>query len=258
MLSARWPVHLEDYAPSVWITKTKRDLRKLAPSVDFYGSLIGVWQDGKNRLSIWGIVHSGPQWAQSLHGGGKGFQPLPDSLMLSVTEQGRITISNGSTEIAALNAGKIVGPSTAVFDSMWVRSEFVSTVDEELTFHREARKSAKKPWTTIDPDFLGTIKKQAFMRIIGRICSHRHGGPLIFILDEFKKRFLSENPSELVSQVASENVGSVICECPGNRPAAKVGLIAIDVIPVAVFCLDIAGVDVKDEWTYFGTGSDVV
>jgi hypothetical protein len=114
--------------------------------------------------------------------------------VFSVTDPGRITISNGSTEIATLNAGKIVSPSTAVFDSIWIRSEFGSAVDEELAFHREARKSAKKPWATIDPDFLGTIKKQAFMRIIGRIRSHRHGGTLIFIPDELKERFLSENP----------------------------------------------------------------
>jgi len=173
---------------------TERELRKLAPSVDFYGSLIGLWQDEKSELSIWGIIHSGPQWAQSFHGGGKGFQPLPESLVISITDPGRITISHGSTEIATLNAGKIVCPSTAVFDSMWIRSEFSSTVDEELAFHKEARKSAKMPWAAIDPDFFGTIKKQAFMRIIGRIRSHSHGGTLIFIPDELKEAFLSENP----------------------------------------------------------------
>ena len=172
---------------------TERELRKLAPSVDFYASLVGVWQNGKSGLSIWGIIHSGPQWAQSLHGGGKGFQPLPDSLVISVTDPGRITISNGSTEVATLNSGKIVCPSTAVFDSLWIRSEFGSTIDEEFALHGQARKNAKRPWAAIDPDFLGTIKKQAFMRIIGRIRSHRHGGTLIFIPDELKETFLSDN-----------------------------------------------------------------
>ena len=123
---------------------TERELRKLSPSVDFYGSLIGLWHDGKSGLSIWGIVHSGPRWAQSLHGGGKGFQPLPDSLVVSVTNPGRITVNNGSTEIATLNSGEIVSPSTAVFDSMWIRSAFGSIVDEELALHREARKACGK------------------------------------------------------------------------------------------------------------------
>ncbi|MFZ5572658.1 MAG: putative sensor domain DACNV-containing protein [Thermodesulfobacteriota bacterium] len=192
-----------DHAPAVGLHNlllrdmlpfTVRELRKLSPAVDFYGSLIGLWHAGRNGLSIWGIVHSGPQWAQSLHGGGKGFQPLPDSLVISVTNPGRMTISNGSTEIATLFDGKIVCPSTAVFDSIWIRSEFSSIVDEELALHREARKCAKKPWAAISPDFFGTIKKQAFMRIIGRIRSYRHGGTVFFIPDELKEQFLSENP----------------------------------------------------------------
>ena len=173
---------------------TERELRKLSPSVDFYGSLIGLWHDGKGKLSIWGIVHSGPRWAQSLHGGGKEFQPLPDSLVINVTNPGRITVSNGSVEIATLNSGEIVSPSTAVFDSMWIRSAFVSIIDEELAMHMDARKVAAKPWATIDPEFFATIKKQVLMRIIGRIRSNRHGGTLIFIPDELKEEFLSENP----------------------------------------------------------------
>ncbi len=173
---------------------TERELRKLSPSVDFHSSLIGLWHDGKNGLSIWGIVHSGPRWTQSLYGGGKEFQPLPDSLVINVTNPGRVTVCNGSIEIATLNFGEIVSPSMAVFDSMWVRSVFVSYADEELALHREARKKAKKSWAAIDPEFFGIIKKQAFMRIIGRVRSNRHGGTLIFIPDELKEKFLSENP----------------------------------------------------------------
>ncbi|MDR3555671.1 MAG: hypothetical protein P4L55_13015 [Syntrophobacteraceae bacterium] len=173
---------------------TERELRKLSPSIDFYGSLIGVWRDEKSGFSIWGIVHSGSRWAQSLHGGGKGFHPLPDSLVVNVISPGRITVNNGSTEIGTLNSGKIVSPSMAVFDSMWIRSEFGSIVDEELALHLEARSRVKKPWAAIDPGFLGTIKKQVLMRIIGRIRSYRHGGTLISIPDELKKKFLSNNP----------------------------------------------------------------
>ena len=173
---------------------TERELRKLSPSVDFYGSLIGLWRDGKSGFSIWGIVHSGSRWAQSLHGGGRGFHPLPDSIVINVTSPGRITVNNGSTEICTLNSGKIVGPSSAVFDSMWVRSEFGAIVDEEVALHLEARERVKKPWATIDPDFFGTIKKQVLMRIIGRIRSYRHGGALISIPDELKEEFMSNNP----------------------------------------------------------------
>jgi len=172
----------------------ERELRTLSPSVDFYGSLIGLWHDEKSGLMIWGIVHSGMRWTQSLYGGGKEFQPLPDSLVINVTNPGRITVCNGSIEIATLNSGEIVSPSMAVFDSKWVRSVFLSFTDEELALHREARKKAKKPWAAIDHEFFGTIKKQAFMRVIGRVRSTGHGGTLIFIPDELKEKFLSENP----------------------------------------------------------------
>ena len=172
----------------------EHELRKLSPSVDFYGSLIGLWRDVKSGLSIWGIVHSGPRWAQSLHGGGKGFQPLPDSLVINVTNPGRITVSNGSTDIATLNAGEVVCPSTTVIDSMWIRSAFGTLADEELALHREARRYATKPWAAIDPEFFGIIKKQVFIRILGRIRSNRHGGTLIFIPEERKDEFLSDNP----------------------------------------------------------------
>ena len=172
---------------------TERELRKLSPSVDFYSSLIGLWYDGKSALSIWGIVHSGPRWTQILYGGGKTFQPLPGSLVIHVTNPGRISVCNGSIEIATLSSGGIVSPSTAVFDSMWVRSGFVSA-DEELASYMEVRKRAAKSWVIIDSAFLGTLTKQVLMRIIGRIRSNRHGGTLIFIPDNRKEEFLAENP----------------------------------------------------------------
>lgn len=174
---------------------TERELRKLSPSVDFYGSLVGLWYDRESGLSVWGIVHSGSRWRQSLHGGGEEFQPLPDCLVINVTNPGRITVSNGSTDIATLNAGRIVCSSTTVIDSTWIRSAFGTLADEEHALHREARTVAAKPWAAIDPEFFGIIKKQVFMRILGRIRSKRHGGTLIFIPDERKDEFLSENPA---------------------------------------------------------------
>lgn len=173
---------------------TERELRKLSPSVDFYGSLIGSWYDGKTGLIIWGIVHSGLRWAQSLHGGGKVFQPLPGSLVIHATNPGRITVSNGSNEIVTLNSGEIVSPSTGVFDSDWIRSGAASLGSEEYELHMRARRLADKPWAIVDPEFFRMIRKQIIMRIIGRIRSNRHGGTLLFIPDDRKEEFVSENP----------------------------------------------------------------
>ncbi len=173
---------------------TARELRKLSFSIDFYGSLIGLWRGENGGFSIWGLVHSGSRWAQSFNGGGKRFQSLPDSLVINVTSPGHITVNNGSTEIGTLNSGKIIRPSRAVLDSMWLDSEFASIVDEEVALHLEARKRAKSPWAVIDPGFFRILKKQIVMRMIGRIRSYRHGGALISVPDELKARFLEPNP----------------------------------------------------------------
>ena len=53
------------------------ELRKLAPAVDFYGSLIGVKANAAGELQIWGIVHSGQRWIQAIRGGSLGYSPLP-------------------------------------------------------------------------------------------------------------------------------------------------------------------------------------
>jgi hypothetical protein len=153
-----------------------------------------VWLDEKSGLAIWGIVQSGPRWTQSLYGGGKMFQPLPGSIVISVTNPGRITVSNGSTDIATLNSGRIVSPTVAVSDSKWIRSAFDSLADEELALHRAVRKLATKPWGSIDPEFFRMMRKQVLIRIIGRIRAHRHGGTLIIIPDERIDEFLAPNP----------------------------------------------------------------
>ena len=173
---------------------TERELRKLSPSVDFYSSLMGVWLDDKDGLAVWGIVHSGLRWTQSLYGGGKLFQPLPPSLVISATNPGRITVSKGSTDIATLNSGRIAYPSAAVSDSKWIRSAFDSLADEELAMHTEVRRLATKPWASIDPEFFRIMRKQVLMRIIGKIRAHRHGGTLVIIPDERIDEFLSPNP----------------------------------------------------------------
>lgn len=173
---------------------TEQELRKLAPSVDFYGSLIGLkYAEGKG-LAIWGILHVGLRWAQNMYGGGEMFRPLPDSLMVHVADPGRITVSRGIVEIASLSAGEIVYPSSGVFDSRWIRSAFETTWQEELALHLEGRKQATKPWATVDPEFYRMVIKQTFVRIVGKIRYKKHGGTLICIPDARKEEFLSENP----------------------------------------------------------------
>lgn len=172
----------------------ERELRKLSPSVDFYGSLIGVMPDREKGLTIWGVIHSGQRWIQSLYGGGKVFQPLPGSLVIHVTSPGRITVCSGSMVIATLNAGEISCPSAGVFDSRWLRREFASARNEEFALHMKDRKRATRPWAFIDCEFLRMMKKQVIMRMIGRIRYARHGGTVICVPEGRTAEFLAENP----------------------------------------------------------------
>ncbi|MGO9379453.1 MAG: putative sensor domain DACNV-containing protein [Dissulfurispiraceae bacterium] len=45
------------------------ELRKLAPAVDYYRSLIGVKVNNEGELQIWGLIHSGQRWIQAIRGG---------------------------------------------------------------------------------------------------------------------------------------------------------------------------------------------
>jgi len=66
-------------------------LQRLSPAADFYRSLIGVKLDVHEGLQIWGIVHSGSRWVQNIYGGRLIAPTLPLSLVVYVTDPGRIT-----------------------------------------------------------------------------------------------------------------------------------------------------------------------
>jgi hypothetical protein len=162
----------------------EQELRRLSPSTDFYNSLVGVRLDPEEGLLIWGLIHSGARWLQSLHGGGKSFHPLPRSLVLHVTNPGRITICKGSTTVAILNAGQIVCPSPDVFDAQWLQDTFTPARAEVWADHMAERQKAGKPWALIDQDFLRMIRKQVMMRIVSMIRHSHHGGTLICVPEE--------------------------------------------------------------------------
>ena len=173
---------------------TDHELGRLAPSAGFYDSLIGVMQDGGGELTIWGLLHSGPRWVQTLYGGGKAFQPLPPALVIHVTSPGRITVCKGSVTIATLNAGHIHCPSIDVFDANWLKMIFKDARDRAYSLHLAAREQAGKPWAHVDEDLLRTIKKQVMMRVISKMRTFHHGGTLICIPEARVAEFESENP----------------------------------------------------------------
>ncbi|MFP5213261.1 MAG: putative sensor domain DACNV-containing protein, partial [Acidobacteriota bacterium] len=172
---------------------TEAELRRLSPSTDFYHSLIGVRIDPELGFLIWGVLHSGRRWVQTLYGGGKSFQPLPSSLVIHVTNPGRISVCKGSIAVAALNAGQIICQSTDVFDSQWLKESFATAREHIWSRHESAREQASRPWARLDQEFLRVMKKQVIMRVISRIRHSHHGGTIVCVPHERAAEFTHDN-----------------------------------------------------------------
>ncbi|HKZ16601.1 MAG TPA: DNA integrity scanning protein DisA nucleotide-binding domain protein [Geobacteraceae bacterium] len=157
------------------------ELRRLSPAVDFYRSLVGIRIDPTGGLQIWGMVHSGTRWLQSIFGGRKTYHPLPPSLVIHVTGPGRIVVCKGSVIIASLNSGHISSPLTDVFSSRWLAESFADVRGELMDIHRIARNRAELPWATLEPGFVKTLAQQVVKRIINTIRNSRHGGTLVYL-----------------------------------------------------------------------------
>jgi hypothetical protein len=157
------------------------ELRRLSPAADFYRSLIGIRIDPVEGLQIWGMVHSGPRWLQSIFGGRKTFRSLPPSLVIHVTGPGRISVCKGSNLIASLNAGTINSPLPDVFSAGWIADTFADARSELMEMHQATRELASAPWPALEPSFVGTLVQQVIKRIINTIRNSRHGGTIIYL-----------------------------------------------------------------------------
>jgi hypothetical protein len=60
------------------------ELRRLSPAAVFSRSLIGATLSASEQ-TVWGLIHSGPQWLQSLRGGRPRHQTVPEVLMIAAT-----------------------------------------------------------------------------------------------------------------------------------------------------------------------------
>ncbi len=172
----------------------ENELQRLSPATDFYRSLIGIRQDSHEGLQIWGIVHSGSRWVQNVYGGRVVAPALPLSLVVYVTDPGRITICKGPLTIATLNRGQIFSPTHEVFDSTWLPANFASARSRLWELHIAARDAAKKPWADIDPSIVKTIAQQVARRIISSVRNSGHGGTILVIPPEMVEQVFDENP----------------------------------------------------------------
>ncbi|HEY8518178.1 MAG TPA: hypothetical protein VIS07_21925 [Candidatus Binatia bacterium] len=163
---------------------TQHELRRLAPGVDFYRTLIGAHIYPRTGLGLWGMINTGPRWVQASYGGRQSFQRLPANLVVRVTAPGRISVCKGLLTLATLIGGRIVQRSPDVFDSTWLRAAFADVRDELIELHRAARERASTAWAELDPEVGRVIGQHVVRQIIALVRNGHHGGTIIFLPPE--------------------------------------------------------------------------
>ncbi|MGA2735241.1 MAG: putative sensor domain DACNV-containing protein [Syntrophobacteraceae bacterium] len=172
----------------------ENELQRLSPAADFYRSLIGVRHGAHEGLQIWGIVHSGSRWVQNVYGGRTIAPALPLSLVVYVTDPGRISVCKGPLTIATINRGQIVSPTHEVFGSAWLSAGSASIRSRLWELHIAAKDAAKKPWADLNPGIVSTIAQQVARRIISSVRNSGHGGTILVIPPEMVEQAFEENP----------------------------------------------------------------
>jgi hypothetical protein len=170
------------------------ELQRLSPAADFYRSLIGVSYGAHQGLQIWGIVHSGSRWVQNIYGGRLIAPALPLSLVVYVTDPGRITVCKGPLTIATLNRAEIISPTHEVFDSAWLPGSFAPVRSRLWELHLADRAVAKKHWANLNPSIVKTIAQHVVKRIISSVRNSGHGGTILVIPPEMVDQVFEENP----------------------------------------------------------------
>ena len=155
------------------------ELVRIAPSVNFNNSLVGVRFRESEGLQIWGIIHSGSRWTQVIHGGSKQAAPLPAALVINVVGPGRLTVFRGLELLVQLSGGRLITPSINVFQSDWMNERFGNIQAQLASLHAQNPLCAKNEWAMIDPSFVGKLYLEFFKHVISTIRKAGHGGTLL-------------------------------------------------------------------------------
>ncbi|UFS69869.1 diadenylate cyclase [Geomonas sp. RF6] len=169
------------------------ELHRLAPAADFHRTLIGVTTVSGDGAHIWGLVHSGARWMQSVYGGRKTFAPLPLALVVYVTGPGHITVCVGSEIVASLIGGQINCPTLDVFNSRWIADSLATVRAEMWEMHLAARARSETRWATLDPEFGKNVGQQVMRRIVSVVRNSHHGGMLVYLPPEMTQEILGDN-----------------------------------------------------------------
>lgn len=166
-------------------------LAKLSAVVEFSRSLVGL-RLGEQGFEIWGLVNSGSRWSASQYSRRLPAQPPTESLVLSVTAPGCLSLYAGSHLIANLNNGRIQGPGPEVLSSRWLEQVFLSVRHELEALHASACKA--EPPVEIDPKITRTLSQTTLRRALDHLRESGHGGSLLIVPADQALLFSASNP----------------------------------------------------------------
>lgn len=158
----------------------QHELRRLAPAVVFSRSLIGATAAG-GEPRIWGLIHSGPQWLQSVRGGRATEQAIPPVLIVAATGPGRLLVTAGAVTLAELRNGTLSGRDVDVFQAPWLHERLSDAGHVTRATHMRDREQAGESWAEIDSNFGAVLAGHVLRRIVATIRAAQHGGTLIIV-----------------------------------------------------------------------------
>ena len=170
------------------------ELLKLVPAIDFNNTLVGIRHRDGEGIQIWGLIHTGSRWVQVIHGGSKKGTPLPEALGINGMGLGGLTIVRGLQILVQLTGGRIISPSTNVFQSQWVTARFSQVQSQLASIHARNPLMVKNEWARIDPAFVGKLYLEFFKHVISTIRRSGHGGTLLSFPAGMENIISSGNP----------------------------------------------------------------
>lgn len=166
----------------------QQELRRLAPAAMFSRTLIGASSD-RDEPRIWGIIHSGAHWLQSLRGGRETQQAIPPIMIVAVSGPGRMLVSAGGITIAELTHGTLIGRGMDVFQAAWLEDVFAAIGGIELPRLTDGH-AATLP-AAVDPKFGAVLACHVLRRVLAIVRGAEHGGMLVIVPESDANEFLT-------------------------------------------------------------------
>jgi hypothetical protein len=154
--------------------------------------LIGATLTGGAGPEIWGVIHAGPHWLQSVRGGRETAQTIPPVLIVAATSPGRLLVSAGAVTLAELRNGTLSGREMDVFQSRWMEDAPAEVGHVLWAAHVRDREHAGERWAEVHSTFSAVLAGHELRRVLASIRASQHEGTSIIV----PRRRMAELPSD--------------------------------------------------------------